>query len=455
MVKIRTISRSEEDFTRARKRDVDKVFRNPNPELHPFEKQREYKRALNAVKLDKVFAKPFLFALDGHMDSVWSMETLRTSLRMLISGACDGELRVWNLAERECLWSAKAHNGFVRGIAADANGERMVTCGDDSTVKLWQISPSSKREVGTSHVKPLATFLSKNAFVAVSHHFKSTMFATAGTKVDIWDEKRSEPLHTYDWGADTINTVKFNPVEHDVLASSANDRNIVLYDVRARAPLRKMVLHMATNAIAWNPMEAYNFTTANEDSNCYTFELRKLNRALNIHKDYVKAVMALDYAPTGKEFVTGSYDKTIRIFPRSTGHSREVYHTKRMQRIFSVKFSADNKYVLSGSDDTNIRLWKARASEQLKVMLPQERQKLQYLNSLKKRYQHQPEVRRIQRHRHVPKQILKARQLKHTIQKSRTRKELNRIKHSKPGSIKKKSAREARVVTKGHSRTNY
>ncbi len=29
--------------------------------------------------------------------------------------------------------------------------------------------------------------------------------------------------------------------------------------------------------------------------------------------------MDLDYAPTGKEFVTGSYDKTIRIFGNQSG----------------------------------------------------------------------------------------------------------------------------------------
>ena len=63
------------------------------------------------VKLDKVFAKPFLFALDGHMDGIWSMETLRSSLSTLISGSCDGEVRVWDLAERKCLWSTKAHDG--------------------------------------------------------------------------------------------------------------------------------------------------------------------------------------------------------------------------------------------------------------------------------------------------------------------------------------------------------
>lgn len=33
-----------------------------------------------------------------------------------------------------------------------------------------------------------------------------------------------------------------------------------------------------------------------------------------------------------------------------------------------MKFSGDATYVISGSDDTNLRLWKANASEQLGVV---------------------------------------------------------------------------------------
>lgn len=69
--------------------------------------------------------------------------------------------------------------------------------------------------------------------------------------------------------------------------------------------------------------------------------------------------LSLDYSPTGKEFVTGSYDRTLRIFRKDDGHSRDVYHTKRMQRIFSVQFSGDSSYVFCGSDDSNIRIWKS------------------------------------------------------------------------------------------------
>lgn len=36
-----------------------------------------------------------------------------------------------------------------------------------------------------------------------------------------------------------------------------------------------------------------------------------------------------------------------------------------MQNVLSIMWSADNKYVLSGSDEMNIRLWKSNASEKL------------------------------------------------------------------------------------------
>jgi WD40 repeat protein len=53
----------------------------------------------------------------------------------------------------------------------------------------------------------------------------------------------------------------------------------------------------------------------------------------------------------------------------------QVYHAKRMQRVFCVRFSGDSSYVFSGSDDMNVRVWKAEASEQLGVTLPREKHK--------------------------------------------------------------------------------
>jgi len=209
---------------------------------------------------------------------------------------------------------------------------------------------------------------------------------------------------------------------------------------------------------------------------CYAFDMRRLKIPLNIYKDHVSAVIDVDFNPTGKEFVSGSYDKTIRIFETDKvkrcfskdysvrvmdvtvhfmilqGHSREVYHTKRMQRLTSVLWTKDSKYIISGSDEMNIRIWKAKAWEKLGVVrrirfltpyiwIPskyrleelndvlyylqlktKERQALNYNDSLKEKFSSFPQVKRILRHRHVPKHVYHAKQEHRTIQNSKLRK---------------------------------
>lgn len=72
--------------------------------------------------------------------------------------------------------------------------------------------------------------------------------------------------------------------ESDVFASTGGDRSIALYDLRSARPIRKLIMQTRTNALAWNPMEAFNFTAASEDCNLYTYDMRKLDIAACVHK---------------------------------------------------------------------------------------------------------------------------------------------------------------------------
>mmetsp|Transcript_6052 Transcript_6052/g.14561 ORF Transcript_6052/g.14561 Transcript_6052/m.14561 type:complete len:445 (-) Transcript_6052:139-1473(-) len=440
-MKVKVLNRVEEDFTRERKGDVAKVFRNPDPTVHPFERAREYTRALNATKLDKVFAKPFVRALSGHRDGVCCMNRSRTKLTDVASGSCDGELKLWDLARGEARWSVHAHSGFVRGVAFAPDGGSVWTCGDDKIIKMWDRSPARGDQVA-----PLHTIMGQFPFMSLDHHWSEPLVATCGVDVQVWDHERSEAVVTLSWGSESVQSVRFNPVERHVLASTASDRSVVLHDIRSGTAIRKLVMNKRNNAMCWNPMEAFNFVLANEDHNLYTFDMRRMDFAKCVHKDHVSAVMDVDFSPTGREFVSGSYDRTVRIFRYNEGRSREVYHGKRMQRIFSVAFSGDAKFVLSGSDDFNIRLWKASASEGIKPTMPREARAQEYQSKLKDRFKEAPEVKRIARHRHLPKAVLKASKLKGIIKESKKRKEDNVRKHSKKGAVPHVAERKKGVV---------
>ncbi|KAI1305206.1 DDB1- and CUL4-associated factor 13 [Halotydeus destructor] len=444
-MKVKMICRNPSEYMRETKFDIHKVPRNYDPKLHPFEVAREYQRALNAVKLDKIFAKPFVGSLEGHSDVVQCMIKHPVSLSTLISGSCDGEIKLWNLPTKRCVRTIPAYNGIVRGLAMARHGQYFFSVDNQSSIKQWRTSnwtvtsteEDDDREDGTIEDAsvPMNTIIGKYASMSIAHHYEKPLLATCGERVEIWEETRSDPIVSYLWGADTVNCIKFNPVETDILASAASDRSITLYDIRKPQPLRKIVLKLRTNSLAWNPMEAFHFTAANEDYDLYTFDMRKLSVPIQIHKDHVSAVIDVDYSPTGKEFVSGSYDKTLRIFAVNQGRSREVYHTKRMQRLTTVQWSGDSKYVLCGSDEMDIRIWKANASEKLGFKMHREEANFRYQAKLKQKFAHYPQIKRIARHKHVPKAILHAGREKQAIVDSKKRKEANRRAHSKAGSI--------------------
>lgn len=443
-MKVKTLSRSISAHQPAGS-DVAKAPKNTSAGIHPFERAREYKRALNSVKMERMFAQPFICQLgQGHVDGVYQLAKDPNSLNMLASASGDGVVKVWDMESREQKWSASAHTNLVKGLAWTKD-QKLLSCGTDKKIHLFD--PSTVAESA-----PLTTFNSTSAFSSLSHHRSKNAFATsAGSRIQIYDlERFSAAPEEYSWpnATDTINAVKYNQIEQSVLASTASDRSIVIWDSRLSTPVTKTVLTFASNGISWNPMEAFNLAVANEDHNCYIFDVRKFDRALNVLKGHVAAVMDVEFSPTGEELATASYDRSIRIFARDQGHSRDMYHTKRMQRVFVTKWTPDSKYLISGSDDGNIRLWRANASKREGVKSSRQRQAEEYNSKLVDRFAHMPEIKRIKRHRHIPKVIKKAGEIKSEELKSIKRREENERKHTKKQFDKRRSEREKMILAR-------
>jgi DDB1- and CUL4-associated factor 13 len=143
---------------------------------------------------------------------------------------------------------------------------------------------------------------------------------------------------------------------------------------------------MRINALAWCPTHPTTALLASEDHQLYTFDIRRLSSPKDIYKGHVAPATSCDWSPTGREFVSGGWDRTVRLWNEGRGTGSEVYHTKRMQRVTSVVYTADAKFVASGSDDGNVRLWKAKAAEKLGVVNSRERAVIEYRESLKARW---------------------------------------------------------------------
>ncbi len=463
-------------------RERHRVRKNPDPLLHPFERAKEYTRAVRAAKMDRMFAKPFLGSMDDHSDAVHCAATSPASLAALVTGAADGEVIVWDLPTQQKLWSVHAHTGFARGVAIARDGGAFFSCGTDRTIKHWRMAAQEGAAAGggggggssSSAVAPLRVWTGKQPYLGVDTHWREAhRFAACSTVVELWDASRGDALCTYAWGADSVTSVRWNPAETSLLAATSADRGVSLYDARQAAPLRKATMAMAANAVAWNPREPMNFTAASEDSHLYTFDMRRLEAALCVHKGHAGAVMDVHYSPTGKEFVSGGYDKTVRLWPgvgggaasgaaggsrgagggsataAIPGRARDVYHTSRMQRVFAVRFTPDGRFVLSCSDDANVRVWKARANEALARALPRQRAARDYSAALVAKYVHLPEVRKVVGQRRLPSMLRNA-NVKSAGEEAKARRKLENVRaHSKPGSVAGLAAAERKKAILG------
>ncbi|TKA56856.1 hypothetical protein B0A53_01257 [Rhodotorula sp. CCFEE 5036] len=514
MVKIKTLHRSLEEHLPTSSSATAPVARNLDPTLHPFARSREYTRAVTAAKLERMFAKPFVASLEGHTDGVYALAKDEAgALGRVASASGDGQVSVWNLGAKRAVWSVQdAHRGMIKGVAfshpmvgeegrvekpvganersrkrkrteigfkgkgragledeldedeyeagadfqldeAEARGSsRVLTCGVDKTVKLWDVRGASGKSA-----RPLQTFAGKAAFNSISHHRYDPIFATGSSNIEIWDETKTAPLSTLKFHSTSTSSsgehivcVAFNKSETSVLASSGSDRTVCLYDLRSGKALGRVAMQMRVNQLVFNPLQPPVLLCASEDHNLYTFDMRNLSTTTQIYKGHVGAVMSCDWSPTGREFVSGSYDRTLRLWKQGQGGSRDTYHTKRMQRVFATAYTLDSRFVLSGSDDANLRIWKAHASEKLGVVDKREQVRKEYRDGLREKWGTVGDVAKVERTRYLPKPIHKASELKREMLEARRTKEEHRIRHAPRGVdkelLKPKPARKAPIA---------
>jgi WD repeat and SOF domain-containing protein 1 len=129
---------------------------------------------------------------------------------------------------------------------------------------------------------------------------------------------------------------------------------------------------------------------------------------------------------------------------------RDWLSSSLARRVFATAYTLDSRFVLSGSDDANLRIWKAHASEKLGVVDKREQVRKEYRDGLREKWGTVGDVAKVERTRYLPKPIHKASELKREMLEARRTKEEHRIRHAPRGVdkelLKPKPARKAPIA---------
>ena len=137
-------------------------------------------------------------------------------------------------------------------------------------------------------------------------------------------------------------------IEKLVLLGTLTDHTMAIHSVTLSPDGRTLVSGSADKTI-----KIWNLTTG------------QLTHTLNAHKNIVHTVaMSID----GRTLVSGSADKTIKVWNLTTG---QLTHTLNAHKssIFSVGLSVDGQTLVSGSADKTIKVWNLHTGQVTRTLL--------------------------------------------------------------------------------------
>ena len=225
-------------------------------------------------------------------------------------------------------------------------------------------------DLGNWHTEPW--------FTAVTFSPDGQLIVGVGhNKVRIWHRETRERLHSCPKNMnpfvgffDTLclDAVAFSP-DGQILAMN-EENNITFWHPDAGQRLYELSGHTErVTSLAFSP-DGKILITGSYDRTIRLWNVRTRKQLGQPLKGHDSAVYTVAFSRDGQYIASGSKDNKIILWPLCSDESPRTL-TGHSKEVFSVAFSADSKILASGSADGKIKMWKVSTGE-LVEELPEE-----------------------------------------------------------------------------------
>jgi len=241
---------------------------------------------------------------------------------VLATGAFDGRIRLWN-REGEMVGSLIQHAGPVHAIRWSSKGKFLLSCSEDKTAIVWNVSTLSA----------VKSFEAHQARV-----------------LDV------------DW---CPNSASAADGDDDVFASCSNDKTIAICRVSTGETWKYLAHDDEVNTVKWSP-DGLLLASCSDDNlaKIWSFPTKQFPSdgtapvSLDLRR-HAKDIFTVRWSPTGpgsahpnlpRRLATASSDATVSIWDPETG---KVLHTidKQSEAVYAIEFDPSGQHLLSGSFD--------------------------------------------------------------------------------------------------------
>jgi WD40 repeat protein len=313
-----------------------------------------------------------MLTLHGHTGPVWALAYAPDG-RLLASGGADRTLRLWDVPARRELALFLGHTNTIVVVAFAPDGRSLASVGRDRHVRLWDVTAGRERgELPRQTVLPTsAAFFPDGRSLAVGGGLITglavspdgstvavgsgyPMYVTHGT-VRVWDVEtgtESAGLDLSDMGHWSARY----PRAGRRVELGGGIRGVKLWQPGGDRPLTALPHRHPVLAVAFSPDGATLATAAGPTVRLWDAATGGERLTLRGHRRDAGSVTALAFTPDGAALLSGSIDRSVRLWDVAVGRPRKSYGWP-VGKVYAVAVAPDGLTAAAAGASPDIVVW--------------------------------------------------------------------------------------------------
>lgn len=274
----------------------------------------------------------------------------------LLSGGDDGTLRLWDAATGRELRRCTGHGDSVLAVAFSPNGTRLLSGAGDGTLRVWD--SATGREL-----RRCAVHGGRVLSVAFSADGRHLLTGGDDGRLRTWNARTGRERRGYKGHRGSVLSVAFSPNGRRLL-SGGDDGTLRLWDAATGEERRRCTAHAdSVRSVAFSP-DGTRYLSGGDDGTLRLWDAAS-GRELHRCEGHGIWVLSVAFSFDGTRLVSGGGDGAVCLWDAATGLELRRFEGDG-GRVLSVALSPDGTRVLSGGGDWTLRLWDATNGQELR-----------------------------------------------------------------------------------------
>ncbi|KAF8835172.1 WD40 repeat-like protein [Paxillus ammoniavirescens] len=298
-----------------------------------------------------------LTTLSGHRESIRGIAYLPGGERV-VSCSDDMTIRIWDVEKGKQEGTSMVHEAWIYGLAVTRDGKRILSGGDDRRIKVWDVETHQPIEDWTSH---------RGRILCIALSLDDQLVASGDDdgEIVIWEMKESGKIKHSIHADHGVYSLCFSPNGEKLACGVGNfsggvgEHVVKVYDVKSgKVVLGPMKGHKnRVRCVLWS-LDGIQLFSASNDLTIRKWDPKRAESIGEPWTGHAHYIYSLSLSPDGTKLVSASIDQTVRFWDIHSGAANPIEHSLQHEdHVYAVAFSPCGKFVASGQYNGKLSIW--------------------------------------------------------------------------------------------------